>query len=1056
MKSYFKPRCLAAMVMLMLCMAAMAIPAKKQWVEKSTVDGNIVKVQLVGDEFGHWYVDAEGNTYTLTADDLLTTADAAALVAKRSSRAQKVNTARRGPARVFREPSTNGEYIGTKKGLVILVNFQDVSMNSSNTQEAFDKQFNQVGYSKNGHIGSVHDYFYDQSYGQFNLTFDVVGPVKVSKNMAYYGENDSSGNDKYPAMMVSEAIELADEYVDYSDYDWDGDGEVEQVYVVYAGYGEASDAADNTIWPHKWDLATAAQYGDGTGALTLDGVVIDTYACSCELSGTSGSTMDGIGTACHEFSHCLGIPDFYDTAGNGNFGMDSWSLMDYGCYNGDGCIPCAYTAYERWYSGWMTPTTLSETTTITGMKAITANEPEAYIIYNDANKNEYYILQNIQQDGWNSEAYGHGLLVLHVNYVKSYWQENSVNTSSSLQCCTIIPADNQFKSGSYVSASDLAGDPYPGTKNKSELTDTSKPAAKLYNNNSNGKKYMSKPITDIAEKNGLIDFEFMKEGTGTGGNTVEGEWVLVNDANMLERGLEFVIACNTEGTTAGELSNQVLTSCSNAVFSDDKLSLTSLSSSTVVFTLGGSAGSWTMSDPYGNSLHNTAEKKLSFDDKGYNAWAISIASNGTASISCSKVSTYGKLQYNASSPRFTTYKSSQTSIQLYCRKIAATGVTLDKSALSMYTGDEVELSATVVPANATNQGLLWSTSDAGVATVNDGTVTAVGAGEAIISVTTSDGNYSSSCTVTVTLYPTFTVTLGDTHVVLTESVGREGVVLPERSADGYTFNGWCEEKVLEETATTPSIIPAGTYHPTADVTLYPIFSYTIDDGEAWQLVTDLSTVTEGEYALLSPNYYAFNGSFSSGHGQHTTDAFVFDDNGIASTMPSGTVVLTLTASGNGFTMYSSENNQYLYAVQANSGNLSWHKAETSYWYWNTEYNNWQYASNSANLRTYNDTFRTYSGSSNNPLLMARKIGGTSTLYVTLLPEHTGIMGDANDDGVVDVNDVTLIVSYVLGTMEEDATFVFEQANVAEIEEDSIDVSDITAIVAIILGEATTY
>lgn len=1056
MKCCFKPRSLAVIAMLLMSMAVVAVPAKRQWMEKTTTDGNVVRVQIVGDEFGHWYVDADGNTYTLTEDDLLASADAAALVERRSARAQKMTAARRAPARVLGDPSTHGEYIGAKKGLVILVNFKDVKMQSTSTQQAFADQFNQVGYNKNHHIGSVHDYFYDQSYGQFDLTFDVVGPVTISREMSYYGGNDRYGNDQHPGAMVGEAIKLADEYVDFRDYDWDGDGEVDQVFVVYAGYSEASGADDDTVWPHEWSLSDAKQYKDGPGILDLDGVRIDTYACSSELAGTDGSTMDGIGTACHEFSHCLGLPDFYDTKGNGCFGLDSWSLMDYGCYNGpneDGSVPSGYTAYERWYSGWMTPTTLSETTTITGMKAIT-DAAEAYIVYNDANANEYYILQNIQQKSWNTYAYGHGMLVLHVNYVRDYWAGNTVNTSSSLQCCTIIPADNQFMTGRsaqgmYATASDLAGDPYPGTKNKSALTDKTTPAATLYNANTSGKKYMSKPIEDIAEVNGLIDFEFMKNGSGSGTST-KGEWALVDDASLLESGMEVVIACNTKGTTAGEVSSQVLVSCSDAVFSDDLSELTSMSSSTLVFTLGGTAGSWTLSDDYGNTLHNTAEKKLTMDERGYNAWKISIASNGNATIQCAKNSTWGTLQFNAGAPRFTTYKTTQTPVQLYCRKIVATGVKLNKSELSMQTGDEEELTATVIPANATAQGLVWSSSDTSVATVAAGTVKAVGEGTAVITVTTADGKISATCTVTVTLYPTYTVTLGDSNTSLTENVGREGVILPERTAEGYVFEGWSLENVIEATTTTPVIIAAGTYHPTADVTLYPVFSFTEGGGDAWQLVNDLSTVTDGEYALLSPNHYAFNGTISSGHGQHTSEAFVFDADGMATTAPSGTVVLTLTASGNGYTMYN-EKSGYLYAKAAKSGNLAWHATESSYWYWNTDKSNWMYGSNSAYLRTYEDSFRTYGASNNTSLLMARKVTGASTVYASLLSEHSGILGDANDDGVVDVSDVTLVVAYVLGTVEEGSTFVFEQANAAGAEENTLDVSDITAIVAIILG-----
>ena len=147
-------------------------------------------------------------------------------------------------------------YKGNKKGLVILVNFANKKMSMQNAKEVFNAMFNEVGYNKNGAVGSVHDYFYDQSYGQFNLTFDVVGPVTVSNNYGYYGSNGTSlnGGDIKADEMIVEACKLADNEVNFASYDWDGDGEVDQVYVIYAGYGEASGGPKNTIWPHESHL----------------------------------------------------------------------------------------------------------------------------------------------------------------------------------------------------------------------------------------------------------------------------------------------------------------------------------------------------------------------------------------------------------------------------------------------------------------------------------------------------------------------------------------------------------------------------------------------------------------------------------------------------------------------------------------------------------------------------------------------------------------------------------------------------------------------------------
>ena len=203
-----------------------------------------------------------------------------------------------------------------------------------------------------------------------------------------------------------------------------------------------------------------------------------------------------------------------DRAADGNnFGMATWSLMDYGCYNGpsgyDGNVPCAYTAYEMFFSGWMEPTELARGCEVSGMAAIT-DRSEGYIIYNDKFRDEYYVLTNIQQKSWNRYAYGHGLLVTHVDYSEDAWYNNVVNNTKTRQRCTIIPADNATPAltSSAATWNSLSGDPFPGTSQTDSLTDTGKPAAILYNNNSEGKKVMGKPLTDIKEADGLISFVF--------------------------------------------------------------------------------------------------------------------------------------------------------------------------------------------------------------------------------------------------------------------------------------------------------------------------------------------------------------------------------------------------------------------------------------------------------------------------------------------------------------------------------------------------------------------
>lgn len=470
--------------------AALAIPAKRGVYRTITLpDGSMVKAELRGDEYLHYYKTADGRAFE-QVDNQFRLIERETLETERNVRIQARNVARA-------NETNRLKYSGTRRGLVILVNFQDVKFTYS--REVLDSMFNQKGFNLSGMAGSVHDYFYEQSYGNFDLEFDVVGPVTVSNTAEYYSKQKNFPR-RVPD-MVYEACSKVDSQVNFKKYDWDNNGEVDQVFLVYAGYSAAQGAV-NTIWPHEWTLYASSNGSYRTG----DNVYVATYGLACEMHGdgiVNPGNLDGIGTACHEFSHCLGLPDFYDTREDGNnFGMNVWSLMDYGCYNNDGRSPAGYTAYERWVSGWLEPVELNTGEEIINMPAI-QDEPVAYIIYNDANKNEYYMLENYQRKSFDKSGYGHGLLVMHVDYSKSAWDGNTVNTDTLHQRMTIIAADNAYTTRT------LTGDTYPGTRQVTSLADNTTPAATLYNKNVDGKKFMGKPITNIVENNGLISFDFM-------------------------------------------------------------------------------------------------------------------------------------------------------------------------------------------------------------------------------------------------------------------------------------------------------------------------------------------------------------------------------------------------------------------------------------------------------------------------------------------------------------------------------------------------------------------
>ena len=528
---------LLSVLLLAYSMRLLAIPAFNKTVSVGQKDGTTLHVVICGDERWHFmmtldsipvFETQQGYCYGFIENDTLAVSDVMAHDARQRDEQERPYVSDRHKVREFLlqkrmerlEQTLNAQdaakaqalgvrksYVGSKKGLVILVNFANLSMSYADAYGKFNSLFNQVGYSENGSVGSVHDYFYDQSYGKFNLTFDVAGPVTVSRNYGYYGGNSPLyGTDYMAYEMVVEACRLVDSQVNFADYDWDGDGEVDQVFLIYAGYGESQGAPSNTIWPHE-------SYLDGRNvSLVLDGVKINTYACSSELTGNSGNVLTGIGTPCHEFSHCLGLPDFYDTDYSGAFGMGPWSLMNSGSYSGpkrNGEVPYGYSAYERWFAGWLEPIELTGTQHIEALPDLGV-VPKAYIIYNEGNRNEYYILENHQPSKWYQyvDVYRdvHGMLITHVNYDLKAWMTNKVNPTPALQRMTVIPADNSYGSNEM----EYRGDLYPGIKSVVKVTDDShiNAGGTLYNPNIDGTYNMNITIDNILENvDGSVAFD---------------------------------------------------------------------------------------------------------------------------------------------------------------------------------------------------------------------------------------------------------------------------------------------------------------------------------------------------------------------------------------------------------------------------------------------------------------------------------------------------------------------------------------------------------------------
>ena len=440
---------------------------------------------------------------------------------KRKSAANGIqrNTAAKASNSVI-PPGLINNYVrtGSPKSLVILVNFKDTPFSIHNSAASYSAMLNQVGYNESGHVGSVRDYYMYNSAGVFQPNFVVVGPVTVSENASFYGANDQDGYDVKPDLMVKEACLLINDSVDFSEFDFDYDGYVDNVYIYYAGRGEADGGDASTIWPHSGTLNKMT--------LQLDGKDIEAYACSNELNYIL--KRDGIGTFTHEYGHIIGLPDMYDVDyGDYNglgFDLNEWSLMASGSYNNNSRTPPCLSIVERTILGWANPNTLDSAQ----MYTLTDFGKSNYgYKLETSNPGEYYLLENRQlnQNVWDAYLPGHGLLIYHVDmrendstliyyygtkYKASFldlWTNNLVNASSVHQCCDLEEADNvqtlysDFNSTAYYSG--LKGDPFPGTSGNGTFNNTSKPAAITWN-----LEKLTKPITNILETNAIITFDY--------------------------------------------------------------------------------------------------------------------------------------------------------------------------------------------------------------------------------------------------------------------------------------------------------------------------------------------------------------------------------------------------------------------------------------------------------------------------------------------------------------------------------------------------------------------
>ena len=517
--------------LLLICLMAMfrasAVPAYPYPVTVTQPDGSTLVIQGHGDEFYHFTTTADGYTIVkndagyyvyaqlqnnrLTPTDRIarnqaerTANDVSFLEATGKMLIEKANNdgARKSRRKVATKESDS--YYKNFRGLVILINFSDRKFSRSDAHSVYDHMFNDVNYkgykNENGtsnrygsmFIGGVRDYFSQNSMGKFAPQFDVVGPVEVDMK-----STEVNGN-KNAWVVFAQAIANLSSTVDFSKYDADGDGVVDMMYFIVAGYGaNYSGNSSAYLWPHKWSL----EYVD---IPRYNGKRMGKYACSVELYGWESNQqtiLDGIGTVCHEFSHVLGLPDEYDTdyeAGGQSHDPGQWSVMAGGSYSQLGRLPVGYSAFQRYASGFLTPKVITSTGKFELNPMQESNE--AYMLKTPVDK-EFFLLENRQQSGWDAMLPGHGMLVFRVDSTNlEVWETNRVNATPSHNYYELLRAGNST-SGAQTS------DPFPGTSNIMTLNNSTTPSLCTWNGT-----YNTFGLSEIAETNGVINFKVNKEG----------------------------------------------------------------------------------------------------------------------------------------------------------------------------------------------------------------------------------------------------------------------------------------------------------------------------------------------------------------------------------------------------------------------------------------------------------------------------------------------------------------------------------------------------------------
>jgi len=231
--------------------------------------------------------------------------------------------------------------------------------------------------------------------------------------------------------MVRDALDAVDRIVNFADSDEDNDGYIDAISIVHSGYGaEYGAGRENWIWSHQWSLwqLPGGQWTSSDSNSNGESVKVYAYHTEPALRDTSGTRISSLGVAVHETMHFLGLPDLYDVDYSGS-GVGAYCAMasSWG-FDGTGDYPGFLSAWSKMTLGWISPTVLSDPGNYSLQQAET--QPESYMIQRNFPPGEYLLVENRQPVSFDSKMPQGGLLIWHIDEMKSNNSEEGYPSQS--------------------------------------------------------------------------------------------------------------------------------------------------------------------------------------------------------------------------------------------------------------------------------------------------------------------------------------------------------------------------------------------------------------------------------------------------------------------------------------------------------------------------------------------------------------------------------------------------------------------------------------------------